>query len=133
MRYRIFRDRLVVEIEPLSGGVTNNGGFLCSIHADRMTVPRDWVIDDRRDPHPRLFRGQQEPTITRRRSTRRHVAPVVESEQLELSEASESLEISRIDSPPSATMSADAQPETTTMSPLSPLLDRAFRGTRLEH
>lgn len=133
MRYRIFRDRLVVEIEPLSGGATNDGGFLCSIHADRMTVPRDWIVDDLRDPHPRLFRGEQEPTITRRRSTRRHVAPVVESEQLELSEASESMQSSSIDSPSSASMSTDAEPEATTTPPLSPLLDRAFRGTRLEH
>ena len=133
MSYRMIRERLIVQISPLSGEVTTSGGLLCSVHADRMTVPRDWVIDDLRDQHPRLFRGQHEVTTTRRRSTRRHAAPAVESEQLELSEGSVSAEDEQGDGLSAATRSPEAEAEATATPPLSPLLGRAFRGTRLEH
>ena len=29
---------------------------LCAVHGDRMTVPKGWSIDDRREDPPRLFR-----------------------------------------------------------------------------
>ena len=29
--------------------------LLCSVHADRVTVPKGWVLDDRREDSPRLF------------------------------------------------------------------------------
>lgn len=28
---------------------------LCKNHADRVTVPKGWTLDDQRDDHPRLF------------------------------------------------------------------------------
>lgn len=31
-------------------------GVLCEVHADRLTVPRGWQLDDRRISAPRLFR-----------------------------------------------------------------------------
>lgn len=34
----------------------DGGGLLCRRHADALTVPRGWSLDDRRDPVPRLFR-----------------------------------------------------------------------------
>jgi hypothetical protein len=129
----MIRDRLVVQIEPLVDDVAPSGGFLCVLHADRMTVPRDWVIDDLRDPQPRLFRGRQEPGDTPRRSTRRHRSPAVESEQLQFSDDAPSMEIDQGESPSSTSATSDAEVVTAVLPPLSPLLDRAFRGTRLEH
>jgi hypothetical protein len=38
------------------------GGVLCRRHADSMVVPRNWTLDDLRDPELHLFRP---PTITR--------------------------------------------------------------------
>ena len=38
---------------------------ICRTHADRMSMPRDWVVDDRRTNNPTLFKVQQA-TPTRR-------------------------------------------------------------------
>lgn len=35
----------------------HDSGVLCRRHADAMVVPRGWTLDDRREPHPRLFRS----------------------------------------------------------------------------
>jgi len=40
----------------------DGGGLLCRLHADALTVPRGWTLDDRRDPVPRLFRLPDSPT-----------------------------------------------------------------------
>ena len=48
---------------------------ICRTHADRMSMPRDWVVDDRRTNNPTLFRVQQatparreEPAKSRRKA-----------------------------------------------------------------
>lgn len=43
------------------------GGVLCQRHADSMIVPRNWTLDDLRDPELHLFRP---PTIKRAPSSR---------------------------------------------------------------
>lgn len=35
-------------------------GRLCRRHANALTVPRGWTIDDRRDPTPKLFRIEED-------------------------------------------------------------------------
>lgn len=47
------RDRLIILDRRLDewGG----SGVLCEAHADRLTVPRGWALDDRRIAEPRLF------------------------------------------------------------------------------
>ena len=39
-------------IEAESAGLN----VLCKTHADRLKMPKDWLIDDRREANPRLFR-----------------------------------------------------------------------------
>lgn len=34
---------------------------LCKMHADRLKMPKDWLIDDRREANPRLFRVAANP------------------------------------------------------------------------
>jgi hypothetical protein len=49
-------------------------GVLCRRHADAMVVPLGWMLDDRREPVPRLFRSPAEvvdATPVRRRSRHR--------------------------------------------------------------
>lgn len=51
-------------------------GVLCRRHADAMVVPLGWMLDDRREPVPRLFRPPVEaieapPAAVRRRSRQR--------------------------------------------------------------
>lgn len=42
-------------------GVTDHE--LCTRHSSRLTVPRGWLLDDRRDEHPRLFPMDRSPTV----------------------------------------------------------------------
>jgi hypothetical protein len=49
----------------------NRAGALCRRHADAMVVPLGWVLDDRRDPVPRLFRAPGDATGAQRRPRRR--------------------------------------------------------------
>lgn len=49
-------------------------GVLCRRHADAMVVPLGWMLDDRREPVPRLFRSPAEvveAAPVRRRSRQR--------------------------------------------------------------
>lgn len=51
------RDRLIIldrRLEEWGGS-----GVLCEAHADRLTVPRGWGLDDRRITEPRLFEVQR--------------------------------------------------------------------------
>lgn len=41
-------------------------GRLCRRHANALTVPRGWTIDDRRDPTPKLFRIEEDSPAVRK-------------------------------------------------------------------
>ena len=74
--YGIDADHLVVWIESLDGAVSYRAGVLCRRHADAMVVPLGWMLDDRREAAPRLFRPR-EPVVApaaRPRRYRTHVA-----------------------------------------------------------
>ena len=70
--YGIDADHLLVWIEPLDGAVVPRAGVLCRRHADAMVVPLGWMLDDRREPVPRLFklRDAAPPVATRPRRHR---------------------------------------------------------------
>ncbi len=83
--YGIDAEHLVVWIEPL-GAVSYRAGVLCRRHADSMIVPLGWMLDDRREATPRLFRPRQPMAVPamRPRRSRTHI-PHDETGQLELS------------------------------------------------
>jgi hypothetical protein len=59
---------------------------ICRKHADRMSMPRDWVIDDRRTNNPTLFKVQQSPKPARREEpsvTRRRARPFPKPESFD--------------------------------------------------
>lgn len=81
---------LLFWIAPLSGSPSPGQAVLCRRHADAMSVPRGWTIDDRREATPRLFRPRPSPaaqpapsavSASRRRSAR--PAPVGEQLQID--------------------------------------------------
>lgn len=51
-------ERLLVWIDTASPDQVSRArsGALCKEHADRLTAPRGWHLDDRRQPAPQLFR-----------------------------------------------------------------------------
>ena len=46
---------LLFWIAPISDGAHDDRNVLCRRHADAMSVPRGWTLDDRREETPRLF------------------------------------------------------------------------------
>ncbi|MFM2079032.1 MAG: hypothetical protein RJA49_2922 [Actinomycetota bacterium] len=83
--YGIDADQLTVWIEPFDGAVGYRAGVLCRRHADAMVVPLGWVLDDRREVVPRLFKTRESPAPSRVKPKRkRHASGVDETGQLEL-------------------------------------------------
>lgn len=162
MRYRMVPEELVFWMGPIDGEVDARYGVLCRRHADSLTVPRGWTLDDSRDPTLRLFRPTAEAVRRPRRETSGRAIPTgaVAGEQLVLDgtgEIERPLTGSTAPSPAGGSVIADvthepdpgavehvseSEPDTATepdpvtdgiiRPPSSPLLARAFRGTPLE-
>ena len=101
---------------------------LCLQHAERLTAPKGWTIDDRRDPTLRLFRpgpvgDRAEKPLRRRRRTSKATAP-----QTSLFEADQQSVLRDEHSVTETDAPANESPQR-----LSPLLSRAFRGTPFLH
>ena len=54
--YGIDRASLSVWVNVITVGEREITGRLCRRHANALTVPNGWTLDDRRDPNPKLFR-----------------------------------------------------------------------------
>jgi hypothetical protein len=84
LTYGFDAEHLMVWIDSFDRVVTDRSGVLCRRHADAMVVPLGWMLDDRRDPVPRLFKSPAQTSTTprpRRSPTRHHRD---DTEQLEL-------------------------------------------------
>ena len=53
--YGFDADALVVWLDGFDVAQGSRSGVLCRRHADAMVVPLGWMLDDRREPVPRLF------------------------------------------------------------------------------
>jgi hypothetical protein len=75
---------LVFWLDQLSVAAPSEGGVLCRRHADSMVVPRNWTLDDLRDPDLHLFRPPAAVEQPRQRSRRSPGHDSREVEQLAL-------------------------------------------------
>jgi hypothetical protein len=92
--YGFDADTLVVWLDTFQADTGARAGVLCRRHADAMVVPLGWMLDDRRDPVPRLFRAPAE-TAARPVARRvRHERPVQVQLSLEADDATGELIIS---------------------------------------
>lgn len=154
MRYRMVPEELIFWMGPIDGEVDVRYGVLCRRHADSLTVPRGWTLDDSRDPTLRLFRPTVEPVRRPRPEppTREPAEPPIEVEQLVLDGTGEiprpitrspAARRATTPDPPAQGESAGGDDLDTAVDgdttdgglvrpPSSPLLARAFRGTPLE-
>ncbi|MDO8362533.1 MAG: hypothetical protein Q7V88_06515 [Actinomycetota bacterium] len=88
MIYGIDADHLTVWIESFDGAVAYRAGVLCRRHADAMVVPLGWLLDDRREAVPRLFKTHETAPTPRRRPRRHRAGPGTDDTgQLELPSA----------------------------------------------
>ena len=115
-------------------GAGDGRGVLCERHADSMVVPRNWTLDDLRDPDLHLFRPPAPVETERRRAARRTPGDDT-GEQLVLGvgapAASRRGTPGEVDAVPPApwTPSFDADDDLDgLLAARSPLLARAFRG-----
>lgn len=69
--------RMLVVMQAVDPSTLGNlrPGILCAEHAARLTVPRGWTLDDRREPVPRLFRLVDPPAPAPERAASRPVDP----------------------------------------------------------
>jgi hypothetical protein len=56
---------LLFWIAPMTGTPRDDQNVLCLRHADAMSVPRGWTLDDRREEIPRLFMPRHARTTSR--------------------------------------------------------------------
>jgi hypothetical protein len=144
MTYGFDAEQVMVSIDSYDRVSTERSGVLCRRHADAMVVPLGWMLDDRRDPVPRLFKAPAQTTAAaprQRRATRHHRD---DTEQLEL--AADLLAVDLVDDLEAdvVTDAADVPGETEVLpwkptfdqtddldgllEATSPLLARAFGG-----
>lgn len=83
--YGFDADLLTVWLDAFHTAQGARSGVLCRRHADAMIVPLGWMLDDRREPVPRLFKSPGEPVPSRQR--RQRSARRNDSEQLSLDSA----------------------------------------------
>lgn len=142
-------EHLLFWIAPISGSSTDDQNVLCLRHADAMSVPRGWTLDDRREEIPRLFMPRpvprsEHPAKREKRPVRTEAEPV---EQLVIDGTGEIPRPEALEVPDPVRADddaiADAGPVETPWEPSfdqnndldgllevsSPLLARAFRGT----
>lgn len=81
--YGFDAEHLVVWLDAFHVAQGARSGVLCRRHANAMVVPLSWMLDDRRDPEPRLFQAPP-PVIEQPVAKKRRVQRPVEVEQLRL-------------------------------------------------
>lgn len=148
--YGMRPEDLVFWLDTLGADAEPSTGVLCRRHADSMVVPRNWTLDDLRDPDLHLFRPPQVEAPAAPRRRRASASATTETEQLSLGAFDEPPSGAPLsDDPvppgvggaePDAAATPDAHPEPWApsfdagddldglLSARSPLLARAFRG-----
>jgi hypothetical protein len=95
-------------------------GVLCRRHADAMVVPLGWMLDDRREPVPRLFKTT-ETVVVRERPRRSRPVHHEEAEQLQLVPEPVVEIVEDSDAPPPA---VDTEDDATAALPWQPVFDQ---------
>jgi hypothetical protein len=76
-----------VTLDNFIGAESKVPNVLCKTHADRLKMPKDWLLDDRREANPRLFRvaapAEQKPTRDHTAGHRRKSRPFPKPESFD--------------------------------------------------
>ena len=106
--YGFDAEHLVVWLDAFNVAHGARSGVLCRRHANAMVVPLNWMLDDRREPEPQLFRTPPAPVVAESPpARRRRAAPSVAVEQLRL-DAVEVVSAVDADSAPAPAVAAPA-------------------------
>jgi hypothetical protein len=138
MTYGFDAEHLMVWIDSYNRVATDRAGVLCRRHADAMVVPLGWMLDDRRDPVPRLFRTPAQPVRATPRQRRVSSNHRDDTGQLEFGADIVADGMPDVDDIPQETVDAEILPWKPTfdqtddldglLEARGPLLARAFGG-----
>jgi len=122
--YGIDAEHLVVWIESLDGAQSYRAGVLCRRHADAMVVPLGWMLDDRREPVPRLFKPRETaPRVAPRARRSRSHAARDETGQLSLTDPERAVD-EPVSEPATVVAAAVADPPAEPSAPWKPVFDQ---------
>ena len=103
---------------------------LCAVHGDRMSVPKGWSIDDRREDPPRLFRTPKSGVAPVKASAKKSVTeskqkkkPVVRP-MLFQTDKQDAEKVEEVRAPAAKPVVRDADLEETKAMPWTPQFDR---------
>ncbi len=104
---------LIVWLDGFHAAQGVRSGVLCRRHADAMVVPLGWMLDDRREPVPRLFKSAETevpPARAPRRRPRVRVADDTEQLRLDAALVAAIAAIADDEAAPAATAAEGAEP-----------------------
>jgi len=122
--YGIDKAHLTVWVDNIAVSERELAGRLCRRHANALTVPRGWTIDDRRQPIPRLFVIEDQPKPKRVRRPKNEIIEIIDKvvvAPLSLFEKlAEDLGVAAVISAPGVVVSGPIDPDETQAIPWSP-------------
>ena len=121
MTYGFDAEHLMVWIDAYDGVAHGRDGVLCRRHADAMVVPLGWMLDDRREATPRLFRAPAATPATSGKSRRGPARHRDDTQQLQLPAA-----VAELEPEPHADLpAADDKPVEPEVLPWKPMFDHS--------
>ena len=133
VEYIIDPQRLLLTLQNYEVVKGERRSALCATHGDRMSVPKGWSIDDRREDPPRLFKTAKSGVAPTKASAKKSATeskqkkkPVVRPMlfQAEKQVVEEVQEVQKVQAPVTKPVVRDAHLEETKAMPWTPQFDR---------
>jgi hypothetical protein len=133
VEYIIDPQRLLLTLQNYEVVKGERRSALCATHGDRMSVPKGWSIDDRREDPPRLFKTAKSGVAPEKASAKKSATeskqkkkPVVRPMlfQAEKQVVEEVQEVQKVQAPVTKLVVRDADLEETKAMPWTPQFDR---------
>jgi hypothetical protein len=133
VEYIIDPQRLLLTLQNYEVVKGERRSALCATHGDRMSVPKGWSIDDRREDPPRLFKTAKSGVAPTKASAKKSATeskqkkkPVVRPMlfQAEKQVVEEVQEVQKVQAPVTKPVVRDADLEETKAMPWTPQFDR---------
>ena len=133
VEYIIDPQRLLLTLQNYEVVKGERRSALCATHGDRMSVPKGWSIDDRREDPPRLFKTAKSGVAPEKASAKKSATeskqkkkPVVRPMlfQAEKQVVEELQEVQKVRAPVTRPVVRDADLEETKAMPWTPQFDR---------
>ena len=136
VEYIIDPQRLLLTLQNYEVVKGERRSALCATHGDRMSVPKGWSIDDRREDPPRLFKSAKSVVAPEKASAKKSATeskqkkkPVVrpmlfQVEKQVVEEVQEVQKVQKVQAPVTKPVVRDADLEETKAMPWTPQFDR---------